>query len=94
MLVCSWQQHTPISVCVTAAQHAPLKPPPSPHPLTTHDHHAQDDLARYRSVLRSQFLFGKNHSVSHNIITGEARSVPGQVPAAPSRPAQQQRMPL
>jgi len=46
----------------------------------------QDEVTRYRSVLRSQFLFNKNHSVTHNIITGEARHNTAIVPPAPLPP--------
>lgn len=49
--------------------------------------HAQDEVTRYRSMLRSQNLFNKNHSVPHNIITGEVRHCPGTLlPAAPVPP--------
>ncbi|KAI8476204.1 MAG: flagellar associated protein [Monoraphidium minutum] len=47
----------------------------------------KDEVTRYRAVLRSQNLHNKNHSVSHNIITGEARHNPVLVPPAPMRPA-------
>lgn len=36
----------------------------------------QDETTRYRAVMRSQNLFNKSHSVSHNIITGEPRRAP------------------
>ena len=48
--------------------------------------HNQDEVTRYRAVLRSQNLFNKNHSVTHNIITGEARPNPVPVPPAPHAP--------
>ncbi|KAF8059971.1 RE1 [Scenedesmus sp. PABB004] len=46
----------------------------------------QDEMTRYRAELRSQNLFNKSHSVPHNIITGEARSNPVRLPAAPAPP--------
>lgn len=49
--------------------------------------HVQDEVTRYRSMLRSQNLFNKNHSVPHNIITGEVRHCPETlVPPAPLPP--------
>lgn len=46
-------------------------------------------MTRYRSMLRSQNLFNKNHSVPHNIITGEVRHCPTTlVPPAPIPPQQ------
>lgn len=48
----------------------------------------QDETTRYRSMLRSQNLFNKNHSVPHNIITGEVRQLPGHLPPAPLPPQQ------
>lgn len=41
---------------------------------------------RYRAQMRSQNLFNKSHSVSHNIITGEARYNPVPLPPAPALP--------
>ena len=46
----------------------------------------QDEVTRYRATLRSQNLFNKNHSVTHNIITGEARPNPVPLPPAPLPP--------
>jgi hypothetical protein len=59
----------------TAHEHAEFRPALSPPligcaccvPLL------QDETTRYRAMLRSQNLFNKSHSVSHNIITGEPR---------------------
>lgn len=48
--------------------------------------HAQDDVTRYRAVLRSQNLFNKSHSVPHNIITGELRHNLVELPSAPAPP--------
>jgi hypothetical protein len=72
-LSCSDEHSTPIS---------------SRHGLkeTLHTLWTQDEVTRYRAVLRSQNLFNKNHSVTHNIITGEARPNPVPVPPAPSPP--------
>ena len=39
-------------------------------------------------MLRSQFLFTKNHSVTYNIITGEARHDVGTTTVAPLPPQQ------
>jgi hypothetical protein len=47
---------------------------------------AQDEVVRYRVQMRSQNLFNKSHSVSHNIITGEARHNPVPMPPAPAPP--------
>ncbi|GBF98992.1 hypothetical protein Rsub_11796 [Raphidocelis subcapitata] len=47
-----------------------------------------DEMTRYRSTLRSQFLFNKHHSVPHNILTGEVRPNPAAVPPAPQPPEQ------
>ncbi|KAF6257144.1 flagellar associated protein [Scenedesmus sp. NREL 46B-D3] len=44
----------------------------------------QDEVVRYRAQMRSQNLFNKSHSVSHNIITGEARHNPVPMPPAPA----------
>lgn len=43
----------------------------------------QDEVTRYRACLRSQNLFNKSHSVSHNIITGQARHNTLTLPPAP-----------
>lgn len=43
----------------------------------------QDETTQYRAMLRSQNLFNKSHSVSHNIITGEPRHNVVSVPPAP-----------
>lgn len=46
----------------------------------------KDDTIRYRAILRAQNLFEKNHSVPHNLITGEIRHNPVNVPPAPVAP--------
>uniref|UniRef100_A0A383V3U0 Uncharacterized protein n=1 Tax=Tetradesmus obliquus TaxID=3088 RepID=A0A383V3U0_TETOB len=46
----------------------------------------KDEVVRYRAQMRSQNLFNKSHSVSHNIITGEARYNPMPLPPAPAPP--------
>jgi hypothetical protein len=48
----------------------------------------QDELTRYRAVLRSQNLFNKSHSTAHNIITGQPRHNTVAVPPAPTRAQQ------
>jgi len=59
-----------------------------PHPASV-PHALQDEVTRYRAVLRSQNLFNKSHSVPHNIITGEARHNPVGLPPAPAPPHQE-----
>lgn len=53
-------------------------------------HHAacavQDEVTRYRAVLRSQHLADRAHSVPHNIITGQPRVNPVKVPPPPVKP--------
>jgi hypothetical protein len=46
----------------------------------------QDEVVCYRAQMRSQNLFNKSHSMSHNIITGEARHNPVPMPPAPAPP--------
>jgi hypothetical protein len=46
----------------------------------------QDEVTRYRAVLRSQHLADRAHSVPHNIITGQPRVNPVKVPPPPVKP--------
>jgi hypothetical protein len=64
-----------------------LHVPPTFLPTVAFHRCTQDEVTRYRAVLRSQNLFNRGHSVAHNIITGAPRANPVGLPHAPVPPS-------
>eukprot|EP00798_Chlamydomonas_sp_ICE-L_P003985 gene3985-14063_t len=52
----------------------------------------QDQSSMYRNQLRGQNLYSRDHSVSHNVVTGQQRTPPVGTPQRPMPPPQLREM--
>jgi hypothetical protein len=77
-----WTRAAAAAAAAAAPAHAHSARAPGPRPTPP----PQDEVARYRSVLRSQFLLKMSHSVAHNIISGETRPSAATAPSVLQQP--------